>query len=275
MKIAFLGPPGTYTEEALTKAYDPGSEEFIPYPTVVDVIRAVENGECDKGIVPIENSIEGSVTETLDYMAFNGDVLIEREVLLEVKHHLIGVPGAVVKDIRKVVSHPQASAQCRNSLRATFGEIEIIPALSTADAVRKVAELKDREVAAIGNSFAARLYNLEILIKDISDYEDNLTRFVILGKEKSPKTGYDKTSIVCFIAEDRPGGLLEILQEFSYRYINLTKIVSRPTKERFGSYCFFIDMEGHIDDEVIQAALKCLTCKTARLKVLGSYPRSV
>lgn len=275
MKIAFLGPPGTYTEEALTKVYDPQKEKFIAYPTVVDVIKAVEEGECDKGIVPIENSVEGSVTETLDYMAFNGEVLIEREVILEVKHHLIGVPGSVVRDVKKVVSHPQASAQCRNTLRSLFGEIEIIPALSTADAVKKVAEINSKEVAAIGNSFAAKLYNLEILVIDISDYEDNLTRFVIIGKEKSPKTGYDKTSIVCFIAEDRPGGLLEILQEFSYRYINLTKIASRPTKERFGSYCFFIDMEGHIDDEVIQAALKCLACKTAKLKVLGSYPRSV
>lgn len=274
MRIAFLGPPGTYTEEALSKRYDPEKEDLISYPTVIDVIQAVEKGECDKGIVPIENSIEGAVTETLDYLAFEADVLVEREIFLEVKHHLIGLKGAVAKNVSRIASHPQASAQCRNFLRSTFGEIEIIPALSTADALLKVAELKDPTVAAIGNQFAAKLYGLEILIRDISDYEDNTTRFIIIGKDIGEKTGYDKTSIVCFISDDRPGSLLEILQEFSYRFINLTKIASRPTKKRFGDYCFFIDMEGHIEDEVVKSALKCLACKLPKVKLLGSYPRS-
>jgi prephenate dehydratase len=276
MKLAFLGPAGTYTEEALAKRFDPAAHELVACQTVSDVFAAVESGEADKGIVPIENSIEGAVTETLDHLAFEAEAVIEQEVLLEIHHHLVGLPGAIVRDIQTVISHPQASAQCRRFLRNTFGSgITILPAFSTADAAARVAEAKDPSVAAIANRLAASLYGLDILIKDISDYEDNTTRFVIIGKSVPQRTGYDKTSIVCFIAEDRPGSLLEILQEFSYRSINLTKIASRPTKKKFGDYCFFIDFEGHIEDPIVQSALKCLACKLPRVKILGSYPRSL
>lgn len=275
MKIAYLGPRGTYTEEALVKVYSPDEHEFVPYPTVSDVIEAVDGNEVDKGIVPIENSIEGSVSETLDHLAFESDVLIEREILLPIHHHMIAVKGATVSDIRSIISHPQAFAQCRKSLKKIFKEVNIEPAFSTADAVRTVAERNDRTVAAIGNAFAAKLYGLEILLKDISDFEDNTTRFVILGKEIQEPSGYDKTSIICFIGDDRPGKLLEILQEFSFRYINLTKITSRPTKKRFGEYLFFIDMEGHYEEEHIKSALTCLKCKLPRVKFLGSYRRNL
>lgn len=275
MKVAFLGPPGTYTEEALTKVFDPEKNEFVPFTSVTDVIQAVESRSCAKGIVPIENSIEGSVTETLDYMAFNSNVLIEKEIVIKIHHHLLGLSNAVAKDIKTIISHPQAFAQCRETVKKMFGEIHIEPALSTADAVKIVSEKKDPLLAAIGNAFAARLYNLDFLIKDIADFKDNQTRFVIIGEAKAPKTGYDKTSIVCFMGDDRPGGLLEILQEFSFRYINLTKIVSRPTKKKFGDYCFFIDMEGHIEDQNIKSAINCLKCKLPKLKFLGSYRRSI
>lgn len=275
MKIGYLGPQGTYTEEALIKVYSPEEHEFVSFTTVSDVIEAVDRGEVDKGIVPIENSIEGSVSETLDHLAFDAEVLIEREILLPIHHHLIGHKEATAADIKKIISHPQAFAQCRKSLRRLFREFELEPAFSTADAVRVVAALKDKSVAAIGNAFAARIYGLEVLVKDISDYEDNTTRFIVIGKEGQPPTGYDKTSIICFIGDDRPGKLLEILQEFSYRYINLTKITSRPTKKKFGEYLFFIDMEGHIEESHIKAALACLKCKLPKVKFLGSYRRSL
>lgn len=275
MKLAYLGPAGTFTEEALARKFRPDEHELVPCQTVSDVFRAVEGGEADKGIVPIENSIEGAVTETLDHLAFEATAIIEDEVLLDIRHHLVGVPGAIVREVRTVISHPQATAQCRRFLRNTFGaELTLLPAFSTAEAASRVSELRDPTVAAIANELAASIYGLEVLIRDIADYDENTTRFVIIGREPARKTGFDKTSIVCFIAEDRPGSLLEILQEFSYRSINLTKIVSRPTKRRFGDYCFFIDLEGHRDDPVVQSALKCLNCKLPRVKILGSYPRS-
>lgn len=275
MKIAFLGPQGTYTEEALIKIYSPDEHKFVPMATVSDVIEAVDRGEVEKGIVPIENSIEGSVTETLDHLAFESEVLIEREILLPIHHHLLGVKGTTASEIKTVITHPQAYAQCRKNLRKIFKDVNLEPSLSTADAVRIVAERNDPSCAAIGNAFAAKLYGLEILIRDISDYNDNTTRFVVIGKEIMPKTGYDKTSIVCFIGDDRPGRLLEILQEFAYRFINLTKIASRPTKKKFGEYMFFIDMEGHIEDEPVKQAISCLKCKLPIVKFLGSYRRSM
>jgi prephenate dehydratase len=275
MRIGYLGPQGTYTEEALTKIYLPEEHDFVSFTTVSDVIEAVDNSLVDKGIVPIENSIEGSVSETLDHLAFDSGVLIEREVLLPIHHHLIGLKDATVTDIKKIISHPQAYAQCRKSLRKLLRDFEVEPAFSTADAVRTVASLNDRSVAAIGNAFAASIYSLEVLARDISDFEENTTRFIVIGKELQPPTGYDKTSIICFIGDDRPGKLLEILQEFSYRYINLTKITSRPTKKKFGEYLFFIDMEGHIEEDHIKAALNCLQCKLPKVKFLGSYRRSL
>lgn len=274
MKIAFLGPQGTYTEEALAKVFSPKEHEFVPYPTVSDVIEAVDAGEVEKGIVPIENSIEGSVSETLDHLAFDSEVLIEREILLTIHHHLIGIKGTVASEIKSIISHPQAYAQCRKTLKKIFKEVKVEPAFSTAEAVKSVSEKASPTVAAIGNAFAAGIYGLEVLIKDISDYPENTTRFVIIGKEVGKRTGYDKTSIICFIGDDRPGKLLEILQEFSYRYINLTKITSRPTKKKFGEYLFFIDMEGHIEDEHVKSALACLKCKLPLVKFLGSYRRS-
>lgn len=275
MKIGYLGPQGTYTEEALIKVYSPEEHELIPYTTVSDVLEAVEKGEVDKGIVPIENSIEGSVSETLDFLAFESNVLIEREILLPIHHHLLGLHGSSVSEIKTIISHPQAFAQCRKNIRKIFKDINLEPAFSTADAARIVSERKEPSVAAIGNALAAQIYGLDILLKDISDYEENTTRFIVTSKELAKKTGYDKTSIICFIGDDRPGKLLEILQEFSYRYINLTKITSRPTKKRFGEYLFFIDMEGHIDDEPVKSAINCLKCKLPSVKFLGSYRRSL
>ncbi|MEW6189598.1 MAG: prephenate dehydratase [Actinomycetota bacterium] len=273
VKMGYLGPQGTFTEEALLSAIQVDEKDLVPYPTEQEVIFAVDRGEVDKGIVPIENSIEGSVNVTLDTLTFGANLVIEREIIVPVRHNLIARPRVKLKDISLVISHPQATAQCRNYLVKNLPNVPVIAANSTAEAVKKVAE-QEGSMAAIGTHLAARIYNLNILESDIQDFKDNKTRFVLVGKDPAPRTGNDKTSVVCFIYEDRPGSLLQILQEFAYRYINLTKIQSRPTKKALGDYCFWIDMEGHLEDEVIASALKCLKCKIRDVKILGSYPRA-
>lgn len=272
MKIGYLGPPGTFAEEALVKKLGVAQDELVSYTSVPEVIRAVEQGEVPKGIVPIENSIEGSINVTLDILAFEANVLIEREIIVPIKHNLLARPGVKREDIKAIISHPHAIAQCRRFLAETFPELPIVAANSTAEAAKAVAEIH-ADYAAIGTSLAADIYGLNVLATDIEDFEDNQTRFVLVGKKKVPRTGRDKTSIVCMIHEDRPGSLLQILQEFAYRYINLTKIESRPAKKALGEYIFFIDLEGHQEDDIVAEALKCLKCKLKDVKFLGSYPR--
>jgi len=270
-KIGFLGPRGTYTEEALRKLLSVDEEDLVPYPTEADVIKAVERGEVAKGMVPIENSIEGSVNATLDVLAFDVNLFIEREIVIPISHNLVARPGVKLEDVTTVISHPQALAQCRGYITDKLASADIELASSTAGAVKLVSE-QNGTLAAIGPRLAAQMYGLEILDEGIEDFEENQTRFVLVGKESAPRTGNDKTSIVCFIFEDRPGSLLQILQEFAYRYVNLTKIQSRPTRKALGDYCFFIDLIGHMEDEVVVSVLKCLKCKIRDIKVLGSYP---
>jgi prephenate dehydratase len=270
-KIGFLGPWGTYTEEALLKLLPVTQENLVPYPTEADVIRAVDKGEVEKGMVPIENSIEGSVRVTLDVLAFETNLFIEKEIIIPINHSLMAKPGVKLEDITVVISHPQSIAQCRRYLSERLPNADVELAGSNAGAAKLVSE-QGGTLAAIGPHLAAELYGLEVLDSGIQDFEENQTRFVLIGKELAPRTGHDKTSIVCFIHEDRPGSLLQILQEFSYRYMNLTKIQSRPTKKALGDYCFFIDFEGHVEDEIPASALKCLRCKVRDVKVLGSYP---
>lgn len=273
-KIGYLGPRGTNSEEALLKYTAEQECECVSLSSISDVIKAVEDGTADKGIVPIENSIEGSVNETLDMLAFETEkTVIEGEITIPVSHNLIANPGLAMEDIKAVVSLPHATAQCRHFLQVNLANIPVIAANSTAEAVIRVAEHPEELLAAIGTRLAAEIHNLNILAVDIEDFKDNRTRFGIVGREQAPPTGKDKTSVVCFIHEDRPGSLLQILQELAFRYINLTKIQSRPTKKALGDYCFFLDMEGHINDPVIADALKCLRCKIRAVKVLGSYPR--
>lgn len=269
--VAYLGPPGTFTEEALRGWRGLSFEAALPFPTVEETILAVQDGLADKAVVPIENSIEGAVNATLDSLAFEADVLIQGEKVCQVRHHLLARPGLRMEDITRVISHPQAAAQCRRHLVEALPGVEVEAANSTSEAARRAAESPE-PAAAIGSSLAAELYGLEVLREGMEDHPDNRTRFVLLGREKMPPTGCDKTSMVCFIHQDRPGSLLQILQEFAFRYINLSKIESRPTKKVLGDYCFFIDCEGHEEDEVLASALKCLLCKLPRVKLLGSYP---
>jgi prephenate dehydratase len=276
-RLSYLGPPGTFTEEALLTMEVARDAELVPQQTVSDVIAAVEKSDVDGGLIPIENSIEGSVNVTLDGLAFGSSdaVQIRAEVVRPIRHALLAKSGVKTQDVVAVVSHPHATAQCREYLSRTLPKVEVRAANSTAEAAQLVADQGPlRPWAAIGTPLAAQLYGLEVLEQDIEDRPENTTRFVLIGHERSAPTGDDKTSVVCFIEKDRPGSLLAILHEFSDRQINLTKLESRPTKERLGEYCFFIDMEGHADAPPVQYAIESLRTKVLEIKVLGSYPRA-
>ena len=271
-KIAFLGPEGTFTEEALIKYIKDIKEyEKMPISTIQDVIKSVDRGEVWQGVVPIENSIEGSVNITQDILTFESDAKIIGEITIPIKHHLIGKKGTKIKNIKKILSHPHATAQCRIFLAGKCAGCEIIAANSTAEAVKKLVS-SESDTAAIGTKIAASIYDLEILFSDIEDSKENKTRFVIIGTIIPPKTGNDKTSIVCFLKKDKPGSLFNILKEFAERNINLTRLESRPAKKDLGDYVFMIDMEGHIHDKTIYEAIESLRNKVYLVKILGSYP---
>ena len=270
--VAFFGPSGTFTEEALLSQPDLAAQTRVPLPSIPDVLVAVQNGEAELGVVPIENSIEGSVSVTLDSLGFERDLLIQREVDLPISLGLFVKPGAALKNIRTVRSYPHAAAQCREWLRRRLPDASFEAANSTAEAAATVARSKRMDQAAIGNRLAAELHGLRVLASDIEDHPDNQTRFVVVGHGIPAPTGHDKTTIVCFQRADRPGSLLAMLQEFAARSINLTKLESRPTKQSLGDYCFFIDIEGHISDELVADCLRTLAAKVAHVKFLGSYP---
>jgi len=278
-RIGFLGPEGTFTEVALRstleeQASDGRVRHFSPYATMHDTIEAVSSGEVDCAVVPIENSIEGSVSATVDLLAHQFDDLqIVREVRIPIRHSLIARQGVSLEDVTRVISHPHANAQCREWLRTNLPGREVEAANSTADAVARVAEGPE-PWAAIGNELAAEKYGCVILGANIEDHKDNETRFVFLARQRERQDWFEpyKTSVVCEIIKDQPGALLLILQEFAFRHLNLTKIESRPSKRGLGDYIFVIDVEGKVDDVAIADALRCLSCKLPRLAVLGSYP---
>jgi prephenate dehydratase len=273
--VAFLGPAGTFTEEALATQSDLFADP-VPKPTLSDVLDAVMTGEVDLGFVPIENSIEGTVSATLDSLVFEVDLLIQREVILDIHMNLVALPGTRPDSIKRVLSFPHASAQCRRFLSERFPNAELVATNSTAEAARIVGEAVEApepNIAALAPRLAAELYGLEVLEAAVEDHPDNQTRFVAVAVRGVPRpSGHDKTSIVCFQREDHPGTLHAILSEFSARNINLTKLESRPTKKGLGNYCFIIDMAGHIADEVVADALRVLHAELAGVKFLGSYP---
>jgi prephenate dehydratase len=273
-RIGYLGPPGTFTEEALLSLTDMPQADYVPMPTVPDVIAGVEAGRLERGLVPIENSIEGSVNVTLDTLAFDArDVTIQREVVRPIRHALLAKPDTPVEAIAVIVSHPHATAQCRRFLADHVPRAEVHAANSTAEAAQMVAAT-GALWAAIGTPLAGRLNGLQVLVENIEDRPENSSRFVLVGRDGPGPCGADKTSVVCFIEKDRPGSLLAILHEFSDRDINLLKLESRPTKQRLGEYCFFIDMEGHADEPPVSHALHSLRTKILEVKILGSYPRA-
>ncbi len=276
VKIAYLGPQGTFTEEALDKYISSTKSddeiEKIPCATMQEVIKSVDRGEAAEGIVPIENSLEGSVNITLDFLTFESEAKIIREITIPIRHSLIGKEKIPASKIKKIISHPHATAQCKNYISTHLKDAEIIAANSTAEAIKMLQEA-DNGIAAIGTETAAKLYGLEIIEKDIEDNKDNKTRFIFLGNSIQPKTGKDRTSIVCFLEKDKPGSLFNILKEFAERNINLTRLESRPAKKDLGDYVFLIDLDGHLHDREIFEALEVLRKTVYLVKILGSYPR--
>ncbi|HLM65613.1 MAG TPA: prephenate dehydratase [Acidimicrobiales bacterium] len=273
-RVGFLGPEGTFTEQALLSQPDLAAAELVAYPSITDVLRAVHDGEVDLGFVPVENSIEGAVTATVDSLAFDTELLIQREVVMGVQMNLLGPSGVDVGDVQRVLSIPVATAQCRSFLQRELPGVETVATASTAEAARLVAaDEHDGTTAAIAPAVAAKLYGLDVLATDIEDHADNATRFVVVAPAGIPApTGHDKTSVMVFQRADAPGSLLTILQEFAARSINLSKLESRPTKKGLGQYCFLIDLEGHIGEELVADCLRDLKSKVADVKFLGSYP---
>jgi prephenate dehydratase len=273
--IGFLGPPGTFTEEALLSDPVLARAELVALPSHPEVLAAVDEGTTELGFLAIENSIEGTVNANLDALIFERDLLIVREVVLLVQQHLLAPSGTRLADVKRVVSFPHATAQCRRWLAANLPGVEEVAARSTSEGVRLVGEERPAATAAIGTSHAAALYGLEVLASDIEDHDENATRFVVVARPDHgipAASGHDKTSIVCFQFDDRPGSLHGILGQFTARNLNLTKLESRPTKKGLGDYCFIIDIDGHVDDEVVADCLRDLHATLPSVKFLGSYP---
>ena len=276
-RIGFFGPFGTFTEQALLTQADLAAAELVPFRTVPDVLDAVTRGDVDAGFVPIENSIEGTVNFTQDALIFDYELLIQREVVLDIEHCLLAAPGTTLADVKTVLSIPVATAQCSAWLRNNIGDADVHAANSTAEAARLVGERStagEKGLAALAPSNAAALYGLNVIAKDIADHAGNQTRFVLIAREGIPaSTGHDKTGIVVFQRADEPGSLISILQEFAARRINLSLLSSRPTKAGgLGDYCFIIYADGHIDDELMADVLRDLHTKQGGVKFLGSYP---
>ena len=274
MRVGYLGPAGTYSEEALRASAPPGVEE-VPCGSVWDTVMAVQDGLVDRAVVPIENALEGGVAATLDALAGEADrVRIAGEVVHPIHHCLVAAAAVPLAEVTRVVSHPQASAQCARFLREHLPRADRVTAPSTADAVMKVRN-GDGTTAALGSRLAAELYGCHVLAENVEDRPDNVTRFVWLapaGETSAP--GPDaKTSIVFWGAGDEsPGWLVEVLRQFADRGVNLTRIESRPRRVRLGHYMFFADLDGAAERPPVREALEALRSRVEEIRVLGSYP---
>jgi prephenate dehydratase len=277
MRIAYLGPAGTFTEDALRDALaaDDGEAELVPAPNVYDAIAAVESGEADRALVPFENSIEGAVRSTLDTLAFDTTaVAIVGEHDHPIRHSLITRAKLPLDRITAVLSHPQASAQCARFIREKLPRAEVRAAASTAEAVRRVAESEEAWAALAARS-AARIYGCEVLADGVEDSPDNVTRFVWIAPREMEASGEGPcrtTLVFSELGEDKPGALVEALLEFSDRGVNLTRIESRPRRRGLGRYMFFLDLEGSSEDPVVGEAIEGLRAKAESVRILGSYP---
>ncbi len=274
VRVGFFGPFGTNTEQAVRSQPDLADQELVAYPSVPDVLDAVASGDVDCGVVPIENSIEGVVNFTQDALVFDYDLLITREIVLDIEMCLVGRPGQSLSDVKVVLSIPVATAQCHRFLREHVPWAEVRPATSTAEAARLVADGADAGTVAIASPLAAERYGLSVVAADIGDHDSNQTRFVLVARDGiPPATGHDRTAMVVFQRADEPGSLISILQEFAARRINLSNLISRPTKRGgLGDYCFVIYAEAHIADELMADALRELHAKQGAVKFFGSYP---
>ena len=273
-RYAYLGPEGTFTEAAFRTLAGDEPVEAIPCPTIQAALAAVRSGVADRAVVPIESSVEGVVTATLDDLSTGGDLLIRAELPLPIEFALLGRPGTRLSDVRTVGGHPQAQPQCRRWLAEHLPQAEWVPAASNAEAARQASEGKID--AALAGAFAAARYGLDVLAPDIGDRKNAVTRFVVAGPAAPlpAPTGADRTTLAAFLATNHAGALSEILTEFVVRGVNLTTIQSRPTGDRLGRYYFFIDCEGHVADARVGEALMGLRRVCADVRFLGSYPRA-
>ncbi len=268
-RIGVLGPQGTYSEKAaLIWCKERTGSTLAYFPDFDCILDSVQKGLIEAGIVPVENSLEGAVTAVMDLL-LRLDVVIVGEVNLPIRHCLIGQGGG---EIKVILSHPQALAQCRQYLHEHYPEAEIRTTGSTSHAARLAQEFP--EMAAIAGQDAADRYGLMILAREIQDASDNITRFIIVARAGVEASGRDKTSLVIYLDRDRPGALFSILEEFASRNINLTRIESRPSRKGLGDYYFYIDLEGHMQDQEVGEAVAAARDKAAMVKVLGSYPRA-
>ncbi len=266
-RVGYLGPEGSFSHEAVTAL--PGVAP-VACPSIPDLLAAVADGSLERALVPLENAIEGTVSATIDGLVFDHDLFIENELVLPVRLHLLGRPGVALADVTTVLSYVHALAQCRGYL-ARLG-VATEQTTSTSEAARRVAG-SDEPVAAVGSALAGELFGLTPLASDVEDHPGNATRFVLVGRDAiAAPTGHDRTTIVCFQDADRPGSLYAILGRFAARDVNLTKLESRPTKRGLGDYCFVIEFEGHVADDVIADCLADLQAHLADVKYLGSYP---
>lgn len=273
--FAFLAPVGTYSDEAarvFANKMGCKNPEFVECPSFNEIYEAVERGKCEYGVLPIENSLEGAVTGTLDIFAFRGGISIVGSTVIDIHHCLLLNPEATLDEVTIISSHPQALAQCRRYLNEHFPSKKRVTASSSAAAVRKASE--DKHVAAIASKFAGELFGCAFAEIGVEDHFGNQTQFVLIARQGHPgaiKGDKYKTSLALFLGADRPGSLLMILSEFAYADINLTRIQSRPTKQGLGSYMFFVDIDGSQDDPRVKTALDCLRLKLQEVKVLGTY----
>jgi prephenate dehydratase len=272
MRTAFLGPRGTFSEEAAV-AYAGADGEFLAFSTIPALTAAVETGLADSAVLPIENSIEGSISTTLDLLIHETPLRICAEVVVPVRMFLVTAPGASLEHIKVVTSKPEAIGQCRRFLDRCLPHVEQRAALSTAAAVQEVSGGSDLTIAAIGPKRSAELYDGHVLAHDIQDVHTNVTRFVALAQEDAKPTSKDKTSIGFMVKKNIPGALHEILTAFAEETIQLTKVESRPTKAWLGDYVFLIDFEGHREDPQIARALANAEERSSLLKIFGSYPQ--
>jgi prephenate dehydratase len=273
-RYAYLGPAGTFSETAVNTLEHVHPSGAVPFPTIQATLDAVRAGAAERGVVPIENSVEGAVTATLDELAVGEELVICAEVLLGVAFALLVRPGTQMPDIKLVGGHPVAQPQCRQWLTANLPDAGWRPALSNAEAARLVAD--GQLDAALAGSFTAEVYGLAVLADDIHDSDNAVTRFVVVRRpgHLPPVTGGDRTSVIAFLADDHPGALMEILSQFAVREVNLTRIESRPTGQGLGRYCFFIDCEGHVGEARVGEALMGLRRICSEVRFLGSYPRN-
>jgi prephenate dehydratase len=275
VRYGYLGPAGTFTEAALDVVSSDAGDERVAFGSVGVALAALRDGSVDGAVVPMENSLEGSVNATLDALATGVPLVIAREVVLPVTFDLLARPGASLPDVKRLTTHPHAEAQCRAWLAEHLPHARVVPSASTAAAAQTVADASSGFDAAVAGPLAGLRYGLEVLASGIQD-ADAHTRFVLLvrpGHPPSP-TGHDKTTLVAFMKQDRTGALLEILEQFATRGVNLTRIESRPVGARLGNYCFSIDCEGHVSDARVGEALMGLHRVCADVRFLGSYARA-